>query len=144
LFVALLLGSVLTFIAPLSASAQTRFLTLDVFVDSGTAPLAAYQLEVHDGMGVAKLVGVEGGEVGVFQSPPHYDPRALQAERVVLAAFSTAKADGLPRGRARVATLHYQVTGEAAPRFEVKLQTAATANGGKISAKPTIEERKAP
>ncbi len=89
-----------------------RFVTVDVFIDSGETPLAAYQIDLWatSAGGRVLLAGIEGGEHQAFREPAHYDPRALHAEEafdhVVLAAFSTGK--DLPSGRTRVATLHYQ------------------------------------
>jgi len=38
-----------------------RFKALDIVVDSGETPLAAYQFELAEPAGRAKIVGVEGG-----------------------------------------------------------------------------------
>lgn len=92
-----------------------RFETVDVFVDSGDVPLAAYQLEVRadtrsaQAKAQVKLVGVEGGDKGAFEEPPRYDPQALRGERIILAAYSLLDKDQLPTGQTRVARLHVQV-----------------------------------
>ncbi len=98
---------------PTGPPAGVRFITVDVFIDSGDTPLAAYQIDLKatsDG-GRVLLAGIEGGEHTAFATPAFYDARALHADEdfdhVVLAAFSTG--DDLPNGRTRVATLHYQV-----------------------------------
>ena len=119
-----------------------RFQAFDVFVDSGSQPLAAYQIEITAPKETVKIAGIEGGEAQAFREPPYYDPKAMQHERVILAAFSTSAADKLPKGRTRVATIHMQIAGEQPPRFVVKLQTAATVNGKKIAADAVVEERK--
>ncbi|MEW6306002.1 MAG: hypothetical protein AB1705_21205, partial [Verrucomicrobiota bacterium] len=108
------------------------------------APLAAYQLEVVVERGQAKIAGIEGGESGAFKQPPYYDPKAMQQERVILAAFNTAGAEQLPTGRTRVATIHVQISGSEPPEFAVKLTTAGTINGKKVSATASWQERRAP
>jgi hypothetical protein len=95
---------------------------VDIFVDSGEVPLAAYQVEVKAGIevmvagrstfetpGTLRLVGVEGGDAAAFVNPPYYDPKALAVERVVFAAYSMKPDEGLPKGATRVARLHMQV-----------------------------------
>ena len=80
-----------------------RFRPVDVWVETGSQPLSAYQLEVHYNAATAYLVGVEGGD-GVFAEAPYYDPRGLTGGRIVLAAFTTEST--APSGRVRVARLH--------------------------------------
>jgi hypothetical protein len=121
---------------------RVHFCAVDVYVDATNAPLAAYQLEFAATNGVAKIVGIEGGEAPAFREAPFYDPKAMQRERVIIAAFSTESTDHLPSGKTRVATIHLQISGADAPAFEVKLKTAADSNGNKIAAGVNIEERK--
>jgi hypothetical protein len=109
-----------------------RFTSVDVLVDSDTQPLAAYQLTFTVTNTPAKIVGIEGGEHPAFKPPPYYDPKAMQQERVILAAFNTAPADQLPKGRTRVATIHLQVTGDQAPAPLIQLQVAAGPDGQPI------------
>ena len=73
-----------------------RFRTVDIYVDSKQQSVAAYQLEWTTPGGDAKIVGIEGGENPAFKEPPYYDPKAIQHERVILAAFSTANVEALP------------------------------------------------
>jgi hypothetical protein len=120
----------------------SRFSAVDIYVDSKSAPLAAYQIEFAATNGVAKIVGIEGGESTAFHEPPFYDAKAIQHERVIIAAFSTAGADKLPSGKTRIATIHLQIVGEQAPQFELKLQVAANPDGNRISADASFEERK--
>jgi hypothetical protein len=127
---------------PALEEGRSRFGAVDIYVDSGSTPLAAYQLEFAATNGVAKIVGIEGGEHAAFRQPPFYDPKAIQHERVVLAGFSTADAAGLPTGKTRVATVHYQTTDSQPPRFELKLQTAGDAQGNKLHVQASFEERK--
>jgi hypothetical protein len=138
IFMGLMLAAAAGFQGPNLQPAPTRFEAVDVFVDSGQNPLAAWQVQVKAVGGSAKLVGIEGGE-SVYKDPPYYDPAALQEsqvqERVVLAAFSTNA--GLPTGKTRVARLHLQARGNA--EYVVTLMTAAGADGSKIQAKATAQ-----
>src|SRR5580765_8487964 len=85
---------------------RARFRTVDIFVDTQGAPLAAYQLEFAITNSAARIVGIEGGEAPAFRQPPYYDPKAMQQERVIIAAFTTEPAGNLPRSKTRVATIH--------------------------------------
>jgi hypothetical protein len=127
---------------PALEEGRSRFCAIDIYVDAGATPLAAYQLEFTATNGMAKIAGIEGGAHAAFHEPPFYDPKAMQHERVILAAFSTAAADKLPVGKVRVATVHLQITGDSPPQFQIKLQTAGDANGNKIPAQASFEERK--
>ena len=124
----------------ISATNTVHFRAVDVFVDSGNKPLAAYQLEFTASAG-AKIVGIEGGERAAFKEAPFYDPKAIQHERVIIGAFSTAKADKLPTGKTRVAAIHLQLIGNETPRYEVKLSAAATVDGKKIPAQASAAEK---
>ncbi len=118
-----------------------RFSAVEVFVDSGVQPLAAYQLTFAATSGDVKIVGIEGGEHPAFKEAPHYDPRAIQHERAILAAFNTAPVDTLPKGRTRVATIHVQVTGATAPAYAVKLEVAANHEGSRVAGHTSFQER---
>jgi hypothetical protein len=113
-----------------------KFETLDVYVDSHDVPLAAYQVELHVGMG--SVVGIEGGDGPAFQAAPFYDPAALSHNRVIVAGFSL---DGdLPRGKTRVARIHiYNPSGKAATR-SATLDVAANADGVNIAATVSVVE----
>jgi hypothetical protein len=121
-----------------------RFCAVDIFVDSGSTPLAAYQIQFAATNGVVKIVGIEGGEHPAFRQPPYYDPKAMQHDHVIIAAFSTLSPADLPTGKTRVATIHYQTAGSQMPQFEIKLQTAGDSQGNKISPLASFEERKTP
>ena len=112
-------------VAPQQAPA--RFVALDVYVDSGEKPLAAWQFELACG---AKIVALEGAA----GTPPYYDPAALQGGRIVVASFTTEP--NPPRGRVLVARLHMQETGsvEYAPRLVV----AGAPGGARIDARIEI------
>jgi hypothetical protein len=127
---------------PAIEEGRIRFGAVDIYVDSKSTPLAAYQLEFAATNGVAKIVGIEGGEHPGFRQPPFYDPKAIQHERVIIASFNTAAAADLPAGKTRVATIHYQTTDNQPPQFELKLQTAGNAQGNRISVRASFEERK--
>ncbi len=127
---------------PALEEGRHRFSAVDIYVDSGSTPLAAYQLAFAATNGVARIVGIEGGEHPAFRQPPVYDPKALQRERVIIASFSTAPAAELPAGKTRLATIHYQTTDDRPPRFELMLQVAGDAQGERIPAQASFEERK--
>jgi hypothetical protein len=118
-----------------SGSHAQRYQPIDVYIDSGNAPLAAYQVEVTV-EGDAMIVGVEGGDVPAFAAPPHYDPRALAGGRIIIADLDVGT--DLPRGRTRVATLHMRESG-APPTYHATLQAAADADGTPIPATVRLE-----
>jgi len=134
--------------APLSAQqpadeeGRSSFRVVDIYVDSKGAPLAAYQLGLSITNAGAKIVGIEGGEHPAFREPPGYDPKAMQHERVILAAFNTGPSDELPKGKTRVATIHLEAMGDEAIQCILKVQTAANPEGRKIAIEATWEERK--
>ena len=121
---------------------RTRFCAVDIFIDSGSTPLAAYQVRFAATNGTAKIVGIEGGEHPAFRQPPFYDPKAIQNDVAIVAAFSTAPSAELPTGKTRVATIHLRITQNSRQQFELKLQTTADAQGNKISCVASFEERK--
>ena len=137
----------LWFVEPVFAQTNTaqspiRFLAVDIFVDSKGKPLAAYQLEFSVSNGNAKIVGIEGGEHPAFREPPHYDPKAIQKEHVIIAAFSTDPINQLPSGKTRVATIHVHTSGTTNDaQFQLKLHTAADVEGRIITAKASIEPK---
>ena len=127
--------------APQAAETTVRFETVDVFVDAADKALAAYQLEFFAVSGDVKIAGIEGGATPSFATPPYYDPKAMQQERVILAAFTTEDAATVPVGKTRVATIHLQTIGSDTPKFQVRLDAAADAAGETIAAKATFQER---
>ena len=126
---------------PQARETAVRFETVDVFVDTTDKPLAAYQLEFYAAAGNSKIVGIEGSPHRAFASPPFYDPKAMQEDRVILAAFTTDDSAVLPVGRTRVATIHLQTTGTDTPDFQIRLQAAADAAGRTIAAEAIFQER---
>lgn len=150
---AILCGAVLLGQGPTARDArndgQMRFATVDVFVDSGQSPLAAWQVEITGTLkdGRVQLVGIEGGEHAAYRDPAYYDPAALAdagvagdggggggGGRVVLAAFNTTGAEALPTGRTRIARLHVALSGnEARPEYQVAVRIAADPEGNPIN-----------
>ncbi len=129
--------------APAQAEKQqpVRFEAVDVYVDSGEAPLAAYQFEFAAEVGEIKIVGVEGGEHPALEEPPYHDPAALMKGRIIIADFTT---DGdLPVGKTRVARLHLQVIGDVVPEYVAALEVAASADGKQIEAEITVAQGEA-
>jgi hypothetical protein len=82
--------------SPQPEDAQTRFQAIDLFIDPQNQPLAAYQLDFHATRGTIRIVGIEGGEHGAFNKAPYYDPKAIQNDHILLAAYSLADAPTLP------------------------------------------------
>lgn len=119
-----------------------RFRAVDIYIDSGNTPLAAYQLEFSVTNVVAKIVGIEGGAHPAFHEPPFYDPKAIQQERVIIAAFNTNEPEHLPIGKTRVATIHLEITGAEKPAYELKLQTAGDPAGNKIQVTAVVQQQK--
>jgi hypothetical protein len=117
---------------------RVRFVNVDIYVDAGAKSLAAWQLEFLVHAGDVEVVGVEGGEHPAYADPAYYDPEALAADRLVLAAFDTGT--DVPTGRTRVATLHLMVRGAAAPEFDVQLVVAADRDGRSFDAAVELEE----
>ncbi len=116
------------------ASMRARFVAVDIFIDSGQSPLAAYQVDFSaTDDGPVKVVGVEGGDVGPFHAAPYYDERAIQSERVIIGALSTLPPDQLPRGSVRVARIHL-MSSSATPTCTLTLTTAAGADAERIAA----------
>ncbi len=116
---------------------KVRFAPVDIYLDSGSRPLGAYQFELKVTKGKVKIVGVEGGEHAAFQEAPYYDPAALKKDRIIIAAFNTGR--DLPTGRTRIATVHLQITGDVEPRYELELAVAADPDGQDTSAELTLQ-----
>ena len=117
---------------PPQPATSPTFAAYDVFVDSGDKSLGAWQFEWLVPGGGARIVGVEGGEHPAFAKAPHYDPRALQGGRILVAAYSTDRE--LPRGRSRVARVHLMIDAGATPEFAVQLQACAEGDGAALAA----------
>jgi hypothetical protein len=117
------------------ADTSPRFAYVDVLLDTHAKPLAAYQFEFTGGEG-CQTVGIEGGEHPAFANPPYYDPAAMEHDRVIVAAYSTAAE--LPAGKMRISRLHLRVTGK--PTFTIRLMTAGSTDGKPMAADISIRE----
>ncbi|MBN2489949.1 MAG: hypothetical protein JXQ29_03755 [Planctomycetes bacterium] len=119
------------------APTPSLFEAVEIHIDPGGRPLAAFQLEFVDEAGTARIAGIEGGEHPAFARPAYYDPAALARSRVILAAFST-DAD-LPAGRTRVATLHLITRQGVSPRYRIHLEVAADPEGQDLRPAAVVE-----
>ncbi len=117
---------------------DVRFEAIDVLVDSGDMPLAAWQCEIQSRTPGVEIVGIEGGDHPAFAEPPYYDPRAMHNDRVILAAFSTN--EELPSGRSRIARLHLQLEGPGPREFEIRVNVMATVDGKPIPATAALQK----
>jgi len=109
-----------------------RFMPLDIYVDSGDTPLAAYQIEIEDTSQVSAIVGIEGGEHHAFKEPPYYDSAAIDNHHVILASFSLNSS--LPTGKTRVATIHLLVHDRDGPDFILRHCITADPDGRSFTA----------
>lgn len=130
--------------SPRSPLPGARFEAVDLFIDAGPRPLAAYQLEFRADTPAVKIAGVEGGEHPAFAPAPYYDPAAIQHERVIIGALSTLAGPELPAGRTRVARVHVMVEAGASPRYQVTLQAAAGPDAVKFDAEASLAISRAP
>ena len=122
---------------PAGISADSfQFEAIDVFLDSGNQPLAAWQLEVRSEPRGVEIVGIEGGQHPAFRSPPYYDPRAMNQHRVILAAFQTG--DDLPLGRSRIARIHVRLQGPGNRKYLTSLIASASSDGQRVPAQLEI------
>lgn len=130
-----LIGAALS-ASPQSVQTDTRFATLDIYLES-TEPLAAWQFELREASGRIRVVGVENGETMAFSEAPYYDLAAVSegtADRIVVADYSMRQEVELPTGRNRLATIHMQIEGTADPVFVLSLMAAGGADGEPIQA----------
>jgi len=121
------LVAVLALVA-LTPAQEIRFVAVDIFAETKGRELAAWQIELECDPAQAKIVAVEGRE-----TPPYYDPAALQGGRIILAAFTTEP--HAPAGRVLIARVHLQETGKT--DYRVKVMAAASTGGERIE--PTID-----
>lgn len=121
---------------PQAADTGIRFAALEIFLET-EEPLAAWQFELRESSGRMRVVGVENGESDVFGDAPYYDLEAVvggTADRIVVADYSLNPTDELPSGRSRIATIHVQLQGAAAPDYVLNLVAAGGASGEPIQA----------
>jgi len=113
-----------------------RFAAVNVYIDPGGEPLAAYQFELTGQGAEVKLVGVEGGEHQAFADAPYYDPKANLRNRIIVAAFNTG--ENLPHRQTRVATVMVEVTGPV--RWLASLDVAAAPDAKHTDAAISVSE----
>ncbi len=121
-------------VAAQDAASTPRFVAVEVHFDS-PEPVAAWQFELADRAGAMRVVGIEGGGHDAFPRAPYYDREALargDAPRIVLADYSLAEDEALPRGRMHLATMHLMLDGE--PDFALRLIKATNAEGVPVTA----------
>ena len=112
---------------PVAAIAgDTLFYPVDIYIDTGESPLAAWQLEVIYDDADISIVGVEGGD-RPFTEPPYYDHPGLTEGRIILAAFSTER--DVPSGRLWVARLHLMEEADGDGRIDYRLILTAGPDG---------------
>ena len=126
---------------PENPGEKISFRAVDVFVDSKDQHLAAYQVVVAFFGPDTKISGIEGGNHPAFRKPPLYDPKAIQKERVIIAAYNTGAQKDLPKGKVRVATIHLHISGSKPPELTFKLVAAGTVDGEKITPTVAVEWR---
>jgi hypothetical protein len=105
---------------------KVGFSTAEVYIDSSSDALAAYQIDIRYDKEKIKIVGLEGGADG-FNKPPFYDQAGLESGHIIIAAFVNDDTQA-KNGSSRVARLHLQTTG--CPPFEIKTETMASAKPG--------------
>lgn len=106
------------------------FGAFDLWIDSGTGPLAAYQVEISYDKEILKIVGIEGGDAA-YRPAPYYDGRGLEAGRIVVAAFTTDRS-AAPTGKTRVARIHTAFKGDS-PVLKARVMAAAKPGGERIA-----------
>jgi hypothetical protein len=116
-----------------------RFRAVAIELVVGDEGLAAYQVELLVRTGDASIVGVEGGTAAGFSAPPYYDPAALYAGRIVLAAFNTKVR--LKKGRHRVAVVHLREAGPS-PAYALEVVAAAAADGSRVHVRAVLVDVK--
>ncbi|NOR35267.1 MAG: hypothetical protein GQ577_00835, partial [Woeseiaceae bacterium] len=88
--IALVLLSLGTFGYSYADEPNIRFTAVDVYLDSAE-PVAAWQFELGDRVGVMKVVGVEQGDSPAYAHAPYYDREAVrlgEADRIIVADYS--------------------------------------------------------
>ncbi len=123
-------AAALLFLLPVAAQDPVRFTAIEIVLDTGGKPLAAWQVEIACDASRGRIVGVEGGEA--FKDAPWYDPAALHGGgRIVLAAFT--EESNPPAGKVRVARVHFEERGDVA--YTPKLVVAGAPGGERLAAK---------
>lgn len=129
---ALLLGLLLLAVP---AVAAPHFTAIDVYLDTDV-PFAAWQFELRETSHRMTVVGIENGASDAYPRAPYYDRDAVaqgNANRIVVADFSTMETRTLPSGNVRIATVHIMLETDE-PRFQLSLISAVSSNGEVIDA----------
>lgn len=128
-----------------------HFLAIDIQLPAKEAnQLEAFQLEIFqlNSTDSYQLVGVEGGEVFGFEEPPYYDPKAINGQRVILAAIkSDAKganenqSSSEVSGTQRLVRLHWvgSVPLKSPDEFKIKRAMFLGSSGSVIQAELQIQ-----
>ncbi|MEM9109113.1 MAG: hypothetical protein AAGC72_03740 [Planctomycetota bacterium] len=126
------------------ADVGVTFVNVQVLIDPRGKPLAAYQVELDAGGADFRVVGIEPAQQAAFTREPYYDRDAntRKTDRLILANYSVANADNLPKQQLRVATLHLALVGNYAtdnlPPVALSL-TAYGPDGKPIDAEASYE-----
>lgn len=124
------------------AEVVSSFGVTEVWLDAGNGHLGSWQVELVAASPSTRVVGIEGGDAGVFGAPPHYDPDAMQRDRVILGAYAALPEAQLPTGRVLVARVHFMAHGTANPDWTATVMTAGGASGERIEASVTVRQAK--
>lgn len=136
LVLAILVLPLLSFAADAPTTDAARFEVVNVYIDSGDHPLAAWQVELKAIQGDVKIVGIEGGDHrDLYRDPPYYDPKALTTgHRIILASYTTANT--APKGKTLVARVHLRIIGEY--RLSITPMAAADPTGQSIATTASV------
>lgn len=136
------LAMILLLLSAVNVNAEPRFVAVDIILDS-REPVAAWQFELHSRIEGMLVVGIENGDSAAFNAAPFYDRDAVaagNADHVIVADYSLAAANELPRGNTRIATVHLILeNGDA--EFDLKLITANMSDGRRVDATIRLIER---
>ena len=128
-----LVAFLLALLLPAAAdvAGETRFRPYALVVDPAGEPLAAWQVELTYDAAAVRIVGVEGGREP-WQEAPYYDPKGLDAGRMLVASFTLVASP--PAGAMVVARIHAQETIGSGTSIRAKLTAAADPDGRRIGA----------
>ena len=118
---------------------KTRFVTVDLMVDSENAKVAAWQCELRYDKEKISIVGIEGNDLD--KTPPRYDSQGLKSGRIKLAHFQVDESK-LGKGKFRLARLHLMVKGDLVPGMKLISKLTADPAGNTFSGRIFIVEKK--
>lgn len=125
--------------------AGPTFVSVRIAIDPRGEPLAAYQVELDTAGADFLVVGIEPGDVPAYPREPYYDLNANQrnTDRLILANYSVADADDLPRDPVVVVTVNLALVGsypaDDLPPLALKLTACYGPDGKKINAQASYE-----